>query len=89
MLSHYYLALEDAEATGWMLVALPKERWDKFESIPASKFSREVRAIVMGMDLSRYRKSVRGPKKKPPKRTNNHDSVHVSTKRILDERKKK
>lgn len=88
MLSHYYLALEVAEATDGMLVVLPSERWDEMESIDQADFAAEVRNIIGSMDLSRYRKSVRSPKKKPPKRTNKRNSVHVSTKRILDERKK-
>lgn len=87
MLSHYYLALEIAEATDGMLVVLPSERWDEMEAIDQTDFAAEVRCIIRGMDLSRYRKSIRGPKKPPPKRTNKRNSVHVSTKRILDKRK--
>lgn len=87
MLSHYYMALEIAEATDGMLVALPDDRWKKMETISTANFAAEVRAILSGIDMSRYRKSIRGPKKKPPKRTNKRNSVHVSTKRILDKRK--
>lgn len=89
MLSHYYLALEIAETTAGMLIVLPTERWDEMGAISQVDFATQVRRIISGMDLSRYRKSIRGPKKKPPKRTNKRNSVHVSTKRILDERKKK
>lgn len=88
MLSHYYLALEVAEATDGMLVVLPSDRWTEMESIDQTDFAAEVCRITGCMDLGRYRKSIRGPKKKPPKRTNKRKSVHVSTKRILDKRKK-
>lgn len=89
MLSHYYLALEISEATDGMLVALPEQRWEEMDAISASDFAVEVRRIIRGVDLSRYRKSVRGPKKPPPKRKNQRKSVHVSTKRILDQRNEK
>ncbi len=87
MLSHYYIALEISEATDGMLVMLPEVRWEELEAISTTDFAAEIGAIVSGIDLSRYRKSVRGPKKPPPKRTNKRKSVHVSTKRILDKRK--
>ena len=89
MLSHYYLALEISEATDGMLVVLPEARWDEMQTIPTAAFAAEVRAILGGMDLSRYRKSIRGPKKPPPKKTNQRNSVHVSTQQILDKRRKK
>lgn len=87
MLSHYYMAVEITEATDGMLVALPDERWTEMETISTADFTTEVRTIISGIDMSRYRKSIRGPKKPPPKRTNKRKSVHVSTKRILDKRK--
>lgn len=89
MLSHYYLALEINEATDGMLIALPESRWLEMEVISSEDFANEIRVIASGIDLSRYRKSVRGPKKPPPKRTNKGNSVHASTKRMLDKRKKK
>jgi hypothetical protein len=89
MLSHYYMALEIADTTGGMMVVLPEERWNELDEVPDTDFAAEIRSIISGMDLSLYRKSIRGPKKPPPKRRNKRNSVHVSTKRILDERKKK
>ena len=89
MLSHYYLALEVAEITGGMLVVLPEERWQELESVPVVDYATELKQIANKIDLGHYRKSVRGPKKPPPKRTNQRKSIHVSTKRILDQRHKK
>jgi len=86
LLSHDYVALEIAEATDGMLIALPNERWEEMESISTADFAAEVRTIVGGIDMTRDRKHIRGPQKPPPKRTNNRDSVHCSTKRILDKR---
>jgi IS4 transposase len=89
MLSHYYMAHEISHATDGMLIAIPEARWDEMETIPTADFAAEVRTILRGMDLSCYRKSIRGPKKPQPKRTNKRNSVHVSTKRILDKRREK
>ena len=89
MLSHYYIALEINETTSGMLVVLPESRWLEMEETKPEEFATEMRSIARGIDLTRYRKSVRGPKKPPPKRTNQRKSVHVSTKQILDKRKKK
>lgn len=89
MLSHYYIASEIAEATDGMLVALPDERWIEMETISTDDFAVEVRTIISSIDMTRYRKSIRGPKKPAPTRTNKRSSVHCSTKRILDKRKEK
>jgi IS4 transposase len=89
MLSHFYMADEISKTTDGMLIAIPEARWDEMETISTADFVAELCTIVRGMDLSRYRKSIRGPKKPPPKRTNKRQAVHVSTKRILDQRRKK
>ena len=89
MLSHYYISLEINETTSGMMVVLPESRWLEMEETKPDEFATEMRSIARGIDLTRYRKAVRGPKKPPPKRTNKRKSVHVSTKQILDKRKKK
>lgn len=86
MMSHYYMASEVSEATDGMLVALPDERWDQVSTLSPAQFAKELRVICRGIDLETYRKSVRGPKKPPPKKKGNKRTVHVSTKRILDQR---
>jgi len=85
-MSHYYLALEISETTDGMLIALPEERWDEVATLPLATFTDELREICHGINLKTYRKSVRGPKKPPPKKKGNKRTVHVSTKRILDKR---
>lgn len=89
MLSHYYMALEISEATGGMLVAIPQARWDEMETISTDDFAAQTRTILAGIDLSLYRKSIRGPKKPPPKKTNQRQAVHLSTKQLLDKRREK
>jgi len=87
MMSHYYMALEISETTDGLLIALPDARWDEVATLSVPAFVDELRKICHGINLKTYRKSTRGPKKPPPKRTGNKRTVHVSTKRILDKRK--
>ena len=86
-LSHYSMALEIAQATDGMLVAIPEHRWTESATMPCEKFTEQLREIVGPMKLSDYRKSKRGPRKPPPKRINGSKKTHLSVKRILDERK--
>lgn len=88
-MSHYYMALEICETTDGMLIALPEARWSEVHAMPVSIFASELRTISKSIRLATYRKSVRGPKKTPPKKNNNKRSVHVSTAKILAERKQK
>ena len=87
MMSHYYMALEVSETTDGMLIALPEPRWGDVDSMPDHEFAEELRAIIQGVNLKTYRKSVRGPKKPPPKKKGNKRTVHVSTQKILDKRR--
>lgn len=86
-LSHYYLALEIAEATDGMLIAIPEERWSLVETLPLETFVAQIRGICESANFKHYAKSTRGPKKPPPKRKNGSKTSHVSVKKILDQRK--
>jgi hypothetical protein len=88
-LSSYYLALEIAETTDGMLIALPPERWQSAGTLTAEKLATKLCIIAAQVDIDVYRRSKRGPKKRKPPKKNNRDSVHVSSARILAERKKK
>ena len=86
-LSSYYVALEIAQTTDGMLVALPEERWRIATTITAAKFAKHLRSIAAYVDMEVYRKAKRGPKKKKPPKKKNRRSVHVSSARILAQRK--
>ena len=86
LLSHYYMALEISQATDGMLVALPIERWLELATIPLPKYISALRDIAKGIDLSVYRKSIRGPKKPKPKKRRQKRKVHVSVAKILTQR---
>jgi IS4 transposase len=86
-LSGYYLALEIKQVHEGMMIALPAETWQVFQSMTSKQFARVLKEIAGHADLARYRKSRRGPKKPPPKRTKHSNGGHVSTHKILTERK--
>lgn len=86
-LSHYYVAAEISETTDGLLLAVPEGNWLDCVEADADEFAARLLEIVASMDMATYRKSVRGPKKPPPKKKGNKRTVHVSTKRILDKRK--
>jgi len=89
MLSHYYIADEIARATEGLLIAIPHEHWKVFSEMKIDDFAEHLREVARSIDLSLYRKSVRGPKEPPPKKKGNKRTVHVSTKRILEKRREK
>ena len=86
-LSHFYLCDEIAGDSRGLLIALPDTGWDQVSQMPLESFCDELLKIAGSMKINRYRKSVRGPKKPPPKKRGNKRTVHVSTKRLLDKRR--
>jgi IS4 transposase len=86
-LSHYYLALEIAQASDGMLVILPPSRWVGLREVPPDQLAQAMMRVVRNIDCTYYCKSPRGPKK--PKRKPKHArrKVHVSTKKLLDLRR--
>jgi hypothetical protein len=89
MLSHYYLACELGETTDGLLIALPEARWSEVPEMPLEIYCDELLKISRSIKMKVYGKSVRGPKKPPPKKKGNKRTVHVSTKRLLEKRKEK
>jgi hypothetical protein len=87
-LSGYYLALEIQQVHEGMMIALPAENWHVFQTMTSKQFALVLKEIAAHTDLARYRKSRRGPKKPPPKRTKYSNGGHVSTHKVLTERKK-
>jgi len=86
-LSYYYLALEIAEARLGMEITIDTAYWRQCAELPLSKYVSWIRAIARRANLRRYRKHRRGPKRPPPKRASGKRRAHVSTHRILENRK--
>ena len=82
-LSGYYLALEVKQVHAGMMIALPPRRWQVFARMDAREFAKMLKEIAGHADLERYRKSPRGPKKPPPKKSRYRNGGHVSTHKLL------
>lgn len=81
--SIYYMADEVAHTHRGLTIALPSDYWTKnYADLTPKELARELIRIAKTVNLSRYRKHKRGPKKKT-KALNKKRRNHVSTARIL------
>jgi Transposase DDE domain len=85
-LSGYYLALEVKQVHQGMLIAVPPACWEVFARMRTQRFAKTLKKIAAHVDLERYRKSPRGPKKPRPKRSRYQNGGHVSTHKLLTDR---
>jgi len=86
--SGYYLALEMTRVYGGMMIAIPGEYWEVFRALETAGMARLLRGLAGRMNLARYRKHPRKPKKPSPKRINDPGQPHVATSELLAKRKK-
>lgn len=86
-LSGYYLAHEISRNYGGMMIAIPEEKWMVFRTISHKQFVGVLLELANKVNLSKLRKHPRGPKKPPPKRSRDPKQPHVSTARIIANRK--
>lgn len=86
--SMYYLADEISSTWRGMEIVLPAETWrERFGSCDARQLASRLRKIAAHVDVRRYLKHPRrSPKQPRPKRIGS--SPHVSTERLLRQRKK-
>ena len=81
--SIYYVCEEIAHTYRGLDLVLNPSDWTKaFASLTAAQLARALEEIAAGINLSRYRKHKRGPKKPQPK-MNKTRRNHVSTARVL------
>jgi IS4 transposase len=86
-ISGYYLGEEISAVYGGMMIAISATIWRKqFQTLTPRQMAKTLRELSRKVRLQRFRKRTRGPKKPQPKRTGKHTD-HVSTKRILDQRR--
>ena len=82
-LSGYYLALEVKQVHEGMMIAVPATCWDEIARLKTRAFAKTLKKIAAHVDLDQYRKSPRGPKKPPPKKSRYRNGGHVSTYKLL------
>jgi len=82
-LSGYYLAENIARSHDGMRVALPPNEWAVFHTMTTATFVEVVLQIASHVNLAKFAKSRRGPKKPKPKRNQYSKHPHVSTAKLL------
>ena len=88
-ISGYYLADEIRGMMRGMSVAIPARHWQKqFGTLTSRQMANLLLKLAKQVNLDHFQKHRRGPKKPIPKRTRYKNKTHVSTARILAERKK-
>ena len=87
-LSHYYMALEIAQAQDGMMVLLDESDFQYLADLPIEQFAAEMHDVAKCVDLQKFRKNVRGPKKPVKKKPRNKAKPHIATAKLLAERKK-
>jgi IS4 transposase len=87
--SGYYLADEVAGTHRGMMIAIPADEWVVFAGLTASAMAGVLRRLAAKVRLEKFRKHRRGPKRPQPKRVSGAKVSHVSTAKLLAERKKR
>src|SRR5437867_6761940 len=86
-LSLYYVANDIAQTYHGMMIAIPANEWRIFRRMRPAEMVATLKELAQKVRLEAYRKSPRGPKKPRPKRESSTKVPHVSTAKILRERK--
>ena len=85
--STYYVADEIAGTHRGMIIAIPEEEWVVFHGLSPDAMSQLLRDLAGKVRLTSYRKQRRGPKRPQPRRESGAKATHVSTAKLLQNRK--
>jgi hypothetical protein len=80
------LSLEIRHTYDGMMIASPAPHWAVFRERSPAAFAGVLRELASSVKLSKDRKHLRGPKKKPPERTAYKHGSHVATARLIAQR---
>lgn len=86
-LSFHYMAKEIAQAHDGMMVIVPQSHWDEIRRLTLAEFAERLRQISQFIDFDYFRKAKSRPRKPKPKIKHKRSKVHISTAKILDQRK--
>ena len=83
MFGNRSIAQEIDTTTDGMLIAIPEKEWTLFTQVSLAELGRILLFIASYVDLKKYAKSPRGPKKPRPVRNQLKGHPHVSTAKLL------
>lgn len=87
--SLYYIANEIATTYTGMMIAIPEPEWGIFYAMPMAELATILLDLAKRVNLKAFRKTPRGPKQPHSKRTGAPNQRHVSTAKLLINRKAK
>jgi len=85
--SGYYVAEELSAVYQGMMIAIPEKHWQIFGRMKPREVADTLRVLASKVNLRRFQKHPRGPKKPQPKRTYDQKHPHASTFRLISARK--
>ena len=71
-----------------MMITIPDPHWLVFSRLTQSQLIELLKALAANVNLSRFQKHSRGPKKPAKKRKTDKRKPHVSTARVIGNRKR-
>lgn len=85
--SAYYIAGEISRTHEGMTIVVEPQEWGIFQTMTLQAFVITLLQLAQNVQLEKYKKSRRGPKKPPAVRISSKNEPHVSTARLLLEAK--
>lgn len=70
-----------------MDIAVDPAAWEHYRTLPSTRFAQALEHLAKRIDLKRYPKHKRGPKKPRPKQTSGRKNHHISTAKLLAKKK--
>lgn len=86
-MSSYYMALEVRGTYVGMMIALPPSQWTSFRELTAAALAKVLRQVAAHVNPEQYRKAHRGPKQPRPPHGKYQNGGHVSTHKLLQDRR--
>lgn len=88
-MSQYNVSIDIVSPMEGMVTAIDEAEWAVLVPPSPRAFATFLRTISRRVNVRSYRKSVRGPKKPPPQRKRCKNGTHVSSHRLLEQRKQR
>ena len=85
--SGYYIAGEIGRTYEALLGMVSADQWTQVQALSQAAFLALLMQLAHAVDLAKYRKHPRGPKKPKPKRTMHAGQPHVSTAKLLGKKR--
>jgi len=81
--SGYYLAGHLGRTYDGMMIAVPHEEWSIFQTMSTDTYIRTLQQLAHNVNLAKFKKHKRGPKKPRPTQSRDSKRPHVSTAKLL------